>query len=47
MHDNGRDAPMPVTLTIHRVPDDLEQYLRERAARNRRSVQRDGCLEHA
>lgn len=32
---------MPVTLTIKRVPDDLAQHLRERAARNRRSLQRE------
>ncbi|HEV3073340.1 MAG TPA: Arc family DNA-binding protein [Thermoanaerobaculia bacterium] len=30
---------MPVDLSIKRVPDDLAQRLRERAARNHRSLQ--------
>jgi plasmid stability protein len=33
------EAPMPVNLSIKNVPDDIAQALRERAARNHRSLQ--------
>ncbi len=32
---------MPVNLSIKKVPDDIAERLRERAARNRRSLQRE------
>lgn len=32
-------APMPVTLSIKNVPDDLARRLRDRAARHHRSLQ--------
>jgi plasmid stability protein len=40
---------MPVTFTIKQVPDRVAEALRERAARNRRSLQREllVMLEHA
>lgn len=40
---------MPLNLSIKNVPDDLAQLLRERAARNHRSLQREllALLEQA
>jgi plasmid stability protein len=32
---------MPVNLSVKNVPDDLAESLRQRAARNRRSLQRE------
>jgi plasmid stability protein len=38
------EPAVPVTLTIKQVPDELAERLRERAARNRRSLQRELLL---
>ena len=38
------DPPMSVSLSIKNVPDDLAERLRTRAARNRRSLQRELML---
>jgi plasmid stability protein len=38
------EKPMPLTLTIKNVPEDLASRLRERAANHRRSLQRELLL---
>ena len=44
IHGSESDPTVSVSLSIKNVPEDLAQRLRARAARNRRSLQRELML---